>query len=1075
MKKSTLVVLVMAIFMVAVGSLFGQAEYSLGELEDGVLRADTQNNTVYIFEVYSQIEDEMVELNLTPISFSFLSSEDIHLYSPDTGTTWDIQFNDTTGKHTCNNVGLSAGNNVFGVRTDVVQYPIFGDLIQFEIESLDDIILSSGLVVGEFPLRGPIFTIVRPTLQIGLSAETPESSTLMAGQNNVELARFDLTALYGDLKLYEFPLHQYQLGYDGTINNIRAYFDSTLVAVADDFTGNWTMLENPGNGGGYFLNILDQDMKPLSIVGDINLNASGQIVGIEVNSGSNFYVKDQNNIALSEDQILGVYPVRGNPMDIVEYLTPPEIDVLVHTITDSSFAVSVNANEACTYQLVVDDGNGYPAWYGTIGYSDSTEFNVYGLLSGETHYCTLTSTNQNENSTESGFGVTTTGDPDTTPPEIIDYGVVFNENDYSTVSIYWEANEPCRYWCIVRNQNGGIIYNILNPAHNESDGFELNELPPGETYTYELTLRDLSGNETIMEDSFTTLEDTFPPIISNVSDSLVTSRSYMMTCETDEYTNMKMFLDLDTTYVEINEYFIGYSPIYYAKDHVFDTYPYHNGNQRLLLDSATTYNYYLEATDEAGNVTIDDNNGNYYQFTTLNEGEINDDYPLTEVRVTNRNFWHEGDKYLLLGQKGDVNIILQEIHWNSPEYIIMGAHNYIGCYNKPDSIWVTYNQELEVNGSIVTPDWERGRSKIPEWASEFDDLSIPEMERGGPLAEMLWTKDCFPGVTNVRLMNLQFFNDSETVIELRSFDESLIDYEGIQERRSLYGSQLFITNDGSRGNISEGGEDVDEYDLYLLGQHLVISNHVNLTGTMYNPQGEINLSRGILSGLSQATIIDYWILNASLQGYDYGYQVGEPFTYNPTQLSFVSNQEGNNLTIETEGNTVLVSGWVNDEPWSAFGIQTERGIQYFSNIENLDIEVPQIIQSQNRNLFEFELPEGLEELQIEAVNTNLTSVSADPEQIPGAKTQLLGNFPNPFNPSTTIQFSTAKKGNTELAIFNIKGQKVTTLVDGQIDAGSHTVTWNGTDQNNNAVSSGVYFYKLTSDSYSEVKKMILTK
>jgi predicted outer membrane repeat protein len=102
-------------------------------------------------------------------------------------------------------------------------------------------------------------------------------------------------------------------------------------------------------------------------------------------------------------------------------------------------------------------------------------------------------------------------------------------------------------------------------------------------------------------------------------------------------------------------------------------------------------------------------------------------------------------------------------------------------------------------------------------------------------------------------------------------------------------------------------------------------------------------------------------------------------------------------------------------------------------------------------------------------------VFVNPEGIPEVKTNLIGNYPNPFNPSTAINFNVAKQSDVELSIYNVKGQKVTTLVNEQINAGSHTRIWNGTDQNNNAVSSGVYFYKLTSDRYSEIKKMILAK
>jgi len=88
---------------------------------------------------------------------------------------------------------------------------------------------------------------------------------------------------------------------------------------------------------------------------------------------------------------------------------------------------------------------------------------------------------------------------------------------------------------------------------------------------------------------------------------------------------------------------------------------------------------------------------------------------------------------------------------------------------------------------------------------------------------------------------------------------------------------------------------------------------------------------------------------------------------------------------------------------------------------------------------------------------------------------LSGNFPNPFNPSTTISYSIPSDGNVELIVYNIKGQKVKTFVKGTQPPGVYNVTWNGKDENSRSVSSGVYFYKLRSSGKTAVKKMLLLK
>ena len=88
----------------------------------------------------------------------------------------------------------------------------------------------------------------------------------------------------------------------------------------------------------------------------------------------------------------------------------------------------------------------------------------------------------------------------------------------------------------------------------------------------------------------------------------------------------------------------------------------------------------------------------------------------------------------------------------------------------------------------------------------------------------------------------------------------------------------------------------------------------------------------------------------------------------------------------------------------------------------------------------------------------------------------LKNYPNPFNPTTTISFSIPEESNVELFIINIKGQRIKTLVSEQYSKGNYSVFWNGEDASNKQVGSGVYFYKLNVNNKTEsVKKCLLLK
>jgi hypothetical protein len=95
--------------------------------------------------------------------------------------------------------------------------------------------------------------------------------------------------------------------------------------------------------------------------------------------------------------------------------------------------------------------------------------------------------------------------------------------------------------------------------------------------------------------------------------------------------------------------------------------------------------------------------------------------------------------------------------------------------------------------------------------------------------------------------------------------------------------------------------------------------------------------------------------------------------------------------------------------------------------------------------------------------------------VPVAMNELKGNYPNPFNPETTIRYSVKETSPVMIEIYNVRGQLVKTLVNDTKAAGDHTVVWKGLDENNKPVPSGVYFYKMNAGKYSSTKKMIMMK
>lgn len=85
------------------------------------------------------------------------------------------------------------------------------------------------------------------------------------------------------------------------------------------------------------------------------------------------------------------------------------------------------------------------------------------------------------------------------------------------------------------------------------------------------------------------------------------------------------------------------------------------------------------------------------------------------------------------------------------------------------------------------------------------------------------------------------------------------------------------------------------------------------------------------------------------------------------------------------------------------------------------------------------------------------------------------NYPNPFNPTTTIRFSLPYKTDVTVTVYDLLGRNIRTLIDNNLPAGNHSVVWDGRLENDAEAASGIYFYRIESDSFSESRKMLLLK
>jgi hypothetical protein len=110
------------------------------------------------------------------------------------------------------------------------------------------------------------------------------------------------------------------------------------------------------------------------------------------------------------------------------------------------------------------------------------------------------------------------------------------------------------------------------------------------------------------------------------------------------------------------------------------------------------------------------------------------------------------------------------------------------------------------------------------------------------------------------------------------------------------------------------------------------------------------------------------------------------------------------------------------------------------------------------------------------IRCNVSSFSAvEPGMQPVTTYRLLENYPNPFNPATTIRYSMTQPGQVTLKIYDITGRLVNTLIDAQMPQGIHRISWDGRDANGISVATGVYFYTIETPNMSKTAKMVLIK
>jgi hypothetical protein len=401
--------------------------------------------------------------------------------------------------------------------------------------------------------------------------------------------------------------------------------------------------------------------------------------------------------------------------------------------------------------------------------------------------------------------------------------------------------------------------------------------------------------------------------------------------------------------------------------------------------------------------------------------------------------------YIYLGFKEDLTIKLNIISLD--DYSLIDSVSYIFDISGPPG----YYSETNVSISSI---------KILETNDSYN-LFI------GVVEELYWDNGAGFGYeeTDHKWSDLLIFNKINNEYEfieklsnngLAIFSSDIIISSGFEEYHYLYHEPPIMI-------------DIDEYDLCFYIQ-----------GTNYIPDNLVFHEFG-----------DDYVMNPDLQiltfedlsYYNYGTIIYHNSSNSPTFI----NLSPDFSTIQWENNNTNFEYFFHITSFT--NIETNFGDHFLMYFSNNEVEIRNRI---NGNIVHYEsgmidpisiltfnnesklfVTEDQELFHFYSIEDTIYVSSMD--CINSKNRFNVSNYPNPFNPETTISFTIQNSNKVTLDVYNIKGQKIKTLLNDQINRGKHSIVWNGVDKNNNPVSSGVYLYSLKTRDQQITKRMLLLK
>ncbi|HOR30517.1 MAG TPA: carboxypeptidase regulatory-like domain-containing protein, partial [Candidatus Syntrophosphaera thermopropionivorans] len=241
------------------------------------------------------------------------------------------------------------------------------------------------------------------------------------------------------------------------------------------------------------------------------------------------------------------------------------------------------------------------------------------------------------------------------------------------------------------------------------------------------------------------------------------------------------------------------------------------------------------------------------------------------------------------------------------------------------------------------------------------------------------------------------------------------------------------------------------------------------SGNETNPQTWVALNDQPITNL--ATIDSSW---TALTNGTYRWAVKAVYSANVTSVASFSNP----LTKEVQmGNIVGFVRKQNNQPIQGATV-TANGVSATTNSAgaySLPLAIGTYSVTASATGYQPRTVEGVVVLpnQNTTLNFVLVPVSNEDDYLPVTVTELKGNYPNPFNPETTIAYSVKDRCQVCLEVYNLKGQLVRTLVNEEKANGNYKIVFDAKDQKGSPLSSGIYFYRLQAGKYVSTRKMLL--